>query len=258
MMLRSLGVPARYVTGFLARDPDSKGFLVRGTDGHAWVEVYVEGLGWVAFDPTAPAAPGAGMARPSQSREPGIRPEMQSGDANRLGNVAGLYGRKDFGKAVGSPGRRARDGERGGATEGLGGTFGRDPGAGGPEAVPAVRAPSTTRPEPKSPIAGSGKRPKAARRANRPLRGPDGRPPGSRALSVRRAAIRPLPGRTSARLLRPRAADLGRRRAAGAARARSGEGDRRGGSRPGFGKRATAAPDRRRSGARGGGSWRCS
>jgi transglutaminase-like putative cysteine protease len=44
---RSLGVPARYVGGYLLRDDGA----VRQEAGHAWAEAFVAGLGWVAFDP---------------------------------------------------------------------------------------------------------------------------------------------------------------------------------------------------------------
>lgn len=44
---RHAGVPARYVSGYLHR-PEA----FRETDaGHAWAEAYVDGLGWIAFDP---------------------------------------------------------------------------------------------------------------------------------------------------------------------------------------------------------------
>ncbi len=54
---RSLGLPARYVSGFLAgQEEDSRdesGWLVvRESDAHAWAEVYFDGVGWVPFDPT--------------------------------------------------------------------------------------------------------------------------------------------------------------------------------------------------------------
>jgi transglutaminase-like putative cysteine protease len=45
---RTLGVPARYVAGYLLDSED--GSLLRET--HGWAEAWVEGLGWVGFDPT--------------------------------------------------------------------------------------------------------------------------------------------------------------------------------------------------------------
>lgn len=43
---RSLGVPARYVSGYLCQATDSG----RLTRGHAWAEAWVEGTGWLAYD----------------------------------------------------------------------------------------------------------------------------------------------------------------------------------------------------------------
>jgi transglutaminase-like putative cysteine protease len=42
----SLGIPARLVSGYF-RDSDDTGAAA----GHAWAEAYVDGLGWVGFDP---------------------------------------------------------------------------------------------------------------------------------------------------------------------------------------------------------------
>jgi transglutaminase-like putative cysteine protease len=56
MMLRSLGIPARLVTGFLPGEWNDFGnyYTVRQRDAHAWVEVYFPSSGWVTFDPTPP------------------------------------------------------------------------------------------------------------------------------------------------------------------------------------------------------------
>ncbi|MCL2842154.1 MAG: DUF3488 and transglutaminase-like domain-containing protein [Oscillospiraceae bacterium] len=57
-MARSLGIPARYVEGFLVTgDPDDEGYIrVLNSMGHAWGEVYLEGYGWLRFEPTPAAA----------------------------------------------------------------------------------------------------------------------------------------------------------------------------------------------------------
>ncbi len=46
VMLRSLGIPARYATGFLPGEFNDVGgdYIVRQSDAHAWVEVSFRGL----------------------------------------------------------------------------------------------------------------------------------------------------------------------------------------------------------------------
>ncbi len=55
VMARSIGLPARLVSGFASGlFDDSEGtFTVRASDAHAWVEIYFSGIGWVEFEPTA-------------------------------------------------------------------------------------------------------------------------------------------------------------------------------------------------------------
>ena len=57
MMLRTLGVPTRNVTGFIGGTYNRFGrfYAVRQGDAHSWVEVYLDGYGWQRFDPTPPA-----------------------------------------------------------------------------------------------------------------------------------------------------------------------------------------------------------
>jgi transglutaminase-like putative cysteine protease len=58
LLLRLAGVPTRVVVGFAPGIPKGDGrFQVRDSDAHAWIEVYFQGYGWVAFNPTPPAAP---------------------------------------------------------------------------------------------------------------------------------------------------------------------------------------------------------
>jgi len=57
VMLRTLGVPSRNVTGFIGGTFNRFGryYAVRQGDAHSWVEAYVEDKGWQRFDPTPPA-----------------------------------------------------------------------------------------------------------------------------------------------------------------------------------------------------------
>jgi hypothetical protein len=57
VMMRSLGVPARYINGFLPGEYNELGgdYIVRASDAHSWVEVLFPGYGWVTFDPTPPS-----------------------------------------------------------------------------------------------------------------------------------------------------------------------------------------------------------
>jgi protein-glutamine gamma-glutamyltransferase len=55
VLLRSAGVPARMATGFAGGETDGSERVLRASDGHAWVEVWFPGVGWVSSDPTAGA-----------------------------------------------------------------------------------------------------------------------------------------------------------------------------------------------------------
>ncbi len=60
LMARALGLPARMCGGFLA---DARSYhqatgqyLVRASDAHAWVEIYLPSAGWTVYDPTPPGS----------------------------------------------------------------------------------------------------------------------------------------------------------------------------------------------------------
>jgi transglutaminase-like putative cysteine protease len=55
-MLRSMGLAARYVSGYLRSGANYQG----AEASHAWVSVYVPGGGWVDVDPTNDVRPGTG------------------------------------------------------------------------------------------------------------------------------------------------------------------------------------------------------
>jgi transglutaminase-like putative cysteine protease len=57
--MRSLGVPARYVSGYLLTSPPKGQPRLIGADAsHAWVSVFAGDLGWIDFDPTNNSIPG--------------------------------------------------------------------------------------------------------------------------------------------------------------------------------------------------------
>jgi hypothetical protein len=52
LMARAVGIPARVVVGFTQGSRDGDLFVVRGTDAHAWPELWMGSAGWVRFEPT--------------------------------------------------------------------------------------------------------------------------------------------------------------------------------------------------------------
>lgn len=54
VMLRSLGVPARLVSGYHRGDPNpgGDGYIYREDQAHTWVEAFFPDYGWIPFEPT--------------------------------------------------------------------------------------------------------------------------------------------------------------------------------------------------------------
>jgi hypothetical protein len=80
MLLREMGIPSRYVLGYLpGREQDDGSWTVDRSAAHAWVEVYFPGHGWIEFDPTPGNAengqePTHLAAGPEQAPPPSIGP----------------------------------------------------------------------------------------------------------------------------------------------------------------------------------------
>lgn len=54
----SVGIPARYVAGYLfAGDAASQTETAAASASHAWAELFIDGLGWVGFDPSNECCP---------------------------------------------------------------------------------------------------------------------------------------------------------------------------------------------------------
>ena len=92
MLCRIAGLPARYVTGYVALPDESGVTVVTGEHAHAWTEVYLNGFGWLAFDPTPRTDYGdqdqpdsdqnesGGGVSPTPTPEPTVMPTMAPAD----------------------------------------------------------------------------------------------------------------------------------------------------------------------------------
>jgi len=127
VLLRSVGVPARWVKGFApgeAGASDGSGMVsvtVRNKDAHSWVEVYFPGAGWIPFDPT----PGFGGVSPEgrvlspeeavtlaggQAGEGGLPRKAEPAAAAKNGPEAGSTKAADFSRELGDAVRRMTEG----------------------------------------------------------------------------------------------------------------------------------------------------
>jgi len=92
VMLRSTGIPARLVAGYSHGDLTSEHGerVMRGTDAHAWLQVWYPGVGWVNSDPTAasvlPPVAAPTVAKPAPDKHPlPLAATMRAMPGGRLG-----------------------------------------------------------------------------------------------------------------------------------------------------------------------------
>ena len=52
ILSRQIGIPSRYVQGFCVPVDKQKSLSIRSDMAHAWPESYIDGLGWIMFEPT--------------------------------------------------------------------------------------------------------------------------------------------------------------------------------------------------------------
>ncbi len=87
LLMRAAGIPARIVTGYQGGEvnPLNRELLVRQADAHAWVEVWLEGRGWVRLDPTSVVAPNRIDAGINAALGPiGVIPSLIAADRLRV------------------------------------------------------------------------------------------------------------------------------------------------------------------------------
>jgi transglutaminase-like putative cysteine protease len=88
-MLRALGLPARYVSGYLLTQPPPGQARLLGADAsHAWISVWCPVLGWIGLDPTNAVLPDAGHVTLAVGRDYGdvtpLRGVIQGGASHTV------------------------------------------------------------------------------------------------------------------------------------------------------------------------------
>jgi transglutaminase-like putative cysteine protease len=68
--VRSLGLAARFVTGYLYVPEDRRSERIGGGATHAWLETYLPGAGWLEFDPTNGIVGNHDLIRVAVARDP--------------------------------------------------------------------------------------------------------------------------------------------------------------------------------------------
>jgi transglutaminase-like putative cysteine protease len=98
LMARALGIPSRIAIGYTNGQLDSaqQNYLVRGTDGHVWTQLYFASYGWINFEPTqgyplfsraAASGPTAGLTpTPQGTSGAQATPKGARSPADNLGN----------------------------------------------------------------------------------------------------------------------------------------------------------------------------
>lgn len=77
LLARHLGIPARYVQGYVANKNFDESVLVMASDAHAWSEAYIDNFGWVTFDATPGRKASAGWAVSEDNSKPAGTPSQQ-------------------------------------------------------------------------------------------------------------------------------------------------------------------------------------
>ncbi|HPB74881.1 MAG TPA: DUF3488 and transglutaminase-like domain-containing protein [Chromatiaceae bacterium] len=101
LLMRLAGLPARIVMGYLGgeRNPLGNHLIVRQSDAHAWVEVWLPGRGWTRVDPTAAVAPERVEPSPDLAGLASGRPlRLRIGGVGAWGQL--LHGLRLFSDAV--------------------------------------------------------------------------------------------------------------------------------------------------------------
>lgn len=92
VLLRAAGLPARYVTGYMVQTQAGVPAEVYGKDAHAWVECFLDGVGWVPVEATPGASASAPLAEETGEEQRAFSPQLllYAGVALITATLAGL------------------------------------------------------------------------------------------------------------------------------------------------------------------------
>ncbi|WP_341321623.1 transglutaminaseTgpA domain-containing protein [Solibacillus sp. FSL H8-0523] len=88
VMLRAVGIQARWVKGFsagerVASNADLTTYQVTNNDAHSWVEAYIDGVGWMPFEPTVGFSNPVNIDYDVESTQEEQLPEMETPEVER-------------------------------------------------------------------------------------------------------------------------------------------------------------------------------
>jgi transglutaminase-like putative cysteine protease len=86
--LRSYGIAARFVTGYLY--DDLSGATRGGGATHAWCSIYIPGAGWVEYDPTNGLVAGSNLIRVGATRTAAQASPISGGFVGGAGDALGM------------------------------------------------------------------------------------------------------------------------------------------------------------------------
>ena len=87
---RSLGLAARFVSGYIYAGPRDTTARVGGGHTHAWVQVYLPSCGWVEFDPTNGIVGNTDLVRVAVVRDPRQATPLCGSWDGEAGDYAGM------------------------------------------------------------------------------------------------------------------------------------------------------------------------
>jgi transglutaminase-like putative cysteine protease len=88
--LRLLGLPARFISGYLYVPERDRAEIHGGGSTHAWVQVYLPGAGWIDIDPTNAILGNEGLIRVAIAREPSDALPLSGSYAGILADDLGM------------------------------------------------------------------------------------------------------------------------------------------------------------------------